>query len=88
MKKAYKLSRFCYVNKNVTCKTAIVDCTNVVNCLFNGLLDFPLNFNKNIDLSTDIRAQFGLLLNDDTHHYSDPIRVDWLTNLKNYNILN
>ena len=66
----------------------IIDCTDIVNCLFEGVINYPLNLNKKFDINHSRREQYGLLLNDDVHDYNTPIIIDSLYKQQMYNILN
>ena len=87
MKIADQLSRFTYKKENSN-STNTINCANIVNVLFKGLLNHPKNLAKNVEIGNDIRKEYRLLLDDDVVDYSKMHPIDVVVNQKKYNILN
>ena len=86
MKLADKLSRFDYTNEfhNIP----FIDAIPIVNKLLLKLKHYPLNLPSNIDIDDQVRAAFGLLLDDDTRNNNNPNLNRFNPSKNDYNILN
>ena len=87
MQIADQLSRFTFCNNNNNNVTNIINCANIVDILFKGLLNHPKNLNKKVELGNDVRQEYNLLLNDDIVDYNKKYHFDLLNNQRKYNIL-
>ena len=87
MKIADQLSRYTFEKQSIKDNVTITDCSTIVDRILKDLCQHPKNLPKQFDMNVNIRAQYGLLLNDNFVDYNKPSIDNILERQKSYNIL-